>query len=369
MRSNDIAISFHENSVPPFAGAEMERLYGHLYSSLALFSVYGNITDDTSTYIARKSGIVIALLLLRIDGSQVQVLNEQIDVGSTEIERFARYVFSSRPSVKTIQFRAIQTVLHNFPLPFQQVNISEDIVIALPDSSEEYSARLGKATRKNIKHHLCRLKRSFPELVHQVYAKEEASEQQVREIIALNRARMAGKNKSSYIDNEEEERILRLVKRCGIVSVMAIEGKVCAGVICYQIGANYFSLVNGHAKEYDDYRIGTLCFYQTICACIERGGKEYHFMWGQYPYKYMLLGVQRDLNNLAIYRSRMHLLLNGYTVVRLAFDAQVRRVKFWLLRQGENKNDPRLAARIVSSCLPYLRALRRYAAGLPARRK
>ncbi|WP_158590471.1 GNAT family N-acetyltransferase [Noviherbaspirillum cavernae] len=340
-----------------------------MYSSLAQFSVYGNLTTDTCTYVARQHGIVIALLLLRIEGEHVRVLNEQIDVGAAEIERFARYMFSSRPSLKTIRFRAIQTTLHRFSFPCQQVNISEDIVVSLPDTSDDYAARLGKATRKNIKHHLSRLRRSFPTLVHQVRAREEASEQHVREIVALNRARMAGKNKVSYIDDEEEERIVRLVKLCGVVSVMTLDDRVCAGVICYQVGSNYFSLVNGHATEYDDYRLGTLCFHQTICACIERGGKEFHFMWGQYPYKYMLLGVQRDLNNLVIYRSRMQVLLNSHTAMRIAFSAQMRRVKFWLLQQGEKKNDPRLAARIIPHCLSILKNLRQHTAGLLPQRK
>jgi len=369
MAHSESDIRVYENAIPPFVESELVRLYAHLYSSVAQFAVYGDITGNISTYVARRTGVPHTILLLRHERDKVHVLNQQIDVGDAEMGQFARYIFATYPRVNTIHFHAVRTRLQRFAFPYQQLTISEDIVVALPDCSDKYVAALGKATRKNLKHHLSRLKRSIPELVHTVYERDEANEQQIRNIVALNHARMAGKNKLSYIDEAETERIVNLVKRCGLVSVMSRGGRVCAGVICYRIGDNYFSLVNGHDPDYNDYRLGTLCFYQTIIACIERGGKEFHFMWGQYEYKYMLLGVQRDLNDVVLYRSHAQLLRNGGQAMQIAFNARLRSVKFWLLQQAMSQRNRGVTARIAARALHVLKALRQMSSGVVSRRR
>ena len=72
------------------------------------------------------------------------------------------------------------------------------------------------------------------------------------------------------------------------------------------------------------------CFL-SIRDAINRGGKEYHFLWGRYEYKYRLMGVQRDLDRLVIYRSQRHLLLNANVALKTAFRGYGRQLKQWML--------------------------------------
>src|SRR5207245_3753907 len=120
-------------------------------------------------------------------------------------------------------------------------------------------------------------------------------------------------------------------KMYGLVGVATVDGRVCAGVICSRSAANYFMHVIAHDPTYDEYRLGKLCCYLTICECINRGGKEFHFLWGRYEYKYRLLGVQRDLDHLTVYRSRAQFLLNGNLVLKNAYKGYGRQAKRWLL--------------------------------------
>jgi hypothetical protein len=68
----------------------------------------------------------------------------------------------------------------------------------------------------------------------------------------------------------------------------------------------------------------------TICESITRGGKEFHFLWGRYDYKFMLGAVQRDLDNVVVYRNHVQLMRNAGFAGRIAYEGYLRRLKVWL---------------------------------------
>lgn len=336
---------FHPDHIPSFAEPELKRLYGSIFSSLEHFRIYGG-TERISTYVARREGKVVSLMLFRIERRTAHVLNEFIRLGQREIVRFTDTVFAAYPALRAVSFNAVELQLERLPYPAQRFNCTEDIALTLPATPEAYLARLGKATRKNIKHHLSRLKRHHPTLRLEVCETGSINASEVNDIIALNHMRMAGKQKTSYLDDAESQRLLQLAKTCGMVALMRIDGRICAGAICARVGDNYFSYVTAHDPAYDDYRLGTLCCYLTICEAIARGGREFHLLWGRYQYKYLLDGVQRDLDHLDIYRSRADYLLHGATILANAWHAWQRRAKSWLL-DPRRQDRPALRAAIT----------------------
>lgn len=321
-----ITISCYENDIPAFVDAEMSRIYGSLYASLAQFRVYSD-GRDTSTYIVRKGGRTITIFLFQHYDGNVRVINQVIKVDEEDISRFAAYIFANFASATVISFKAIQTNLRKLPFFYQRINDLEDIVLSLPDTAEEYMASLDKNTRRNIKHSTKKLLQNFPTICFDVFVKDEIDEQMIRGIINLNRARMADKNKRSAIDEEETLRIIRLATECGLVGVIKIDDRVCAGSISFSAGSNYFISVIAHDPLYDDYCLGILCCYSTICECIARDSKEFHFQWGEYEYKYTLLGVKRDLDNVVIFRSRVQMLRNTKIILTAACRACFRQLK------------------------------------------
>jgi hypothetical protein len=358
MASEKTSISLYENSIPPFVESELVSLYAHIYASLAQFMVYNGIGNTTHTYVAQKNGKTSAALVFRLDGRTARVLNEQIWIDAEEIERFTKYVFNTFPAIDVISFGALRTDMARMPFPYQRFYRTEDIVITLPPTPDAYLANLGKATRKNIKKHSNRFNRSFPSLAYQVYLDDEISEQHVRDIIALNRARMVQKNKASDIDEDETVRMLRLVKQCGLVCLMTIDGQVCAGSICTRVGDNYFNHISAHHPDYDAYRLGTLCCYLTICEAIERGAAEFHFMWGRFEYKYALLGVKKDFDELIIYRSWAHFLRHAGSAARIAFEGYRRTLKFWLLDIADQPDEASMPSRLASRFLNWMRDMK-----------
>lgn len=365
--SNGISITCHENEVPSFVEPELERLYGHIFSSLLQLRVYGELTEDTSTYVVRHGEKIVTLFLFRREKEVVKVLNQSIRISGKDIRRFADHIFAAYPSVARISFHAVRPRFNTLPFPRQRFNCADDIVLSLPDSTDAYLASLGKNTRRNIRRYMDRLTRSFPSFQCEFHEGAEVDEQQVRAIIAFNRARMAGKNKVSTLDEQETERIARLAGACGLVSVATIDGRICAGGIAYRIGDNYFLYVIAHNPAYDDYWIGILTCYLTICACIERGGKAFHFLWGRYDYKFALGAQLRTLDHVDVYRSWPRFLLNGREITKTAISRSVYKFKFGLLEQARRRDSA--AARLAFELVARLRKAKRFVDGLRSGRE
>jgi hypothetical protein len=337
----------------------MDRLYQHIHSSYAYHDIYGNITAETNTYVAQRNGETAVVLLYRIEHGSVRVLNEQLRLQQKEVDRFSHYIFDKHATVDTICFPTIENRIGRLSFPYQQPACTHDIVLTLPESAEAYVNKLGKSTRSYIKRYLNKLKRDYPSMTCNTCDGAQASEQDILAIIALNRARMAEKHKSSYIDDAEAERIIKLVRLCGLVTVVTIDGKVSAGTINCRFGDNYFLQVIAHDPAYDEYRLGTLCCYLTICECIARKGREYHFLWGRYEYKYRLLGVQRDLSHLVIYRSRMRQLLKCGAALKLSYEGYRYRTKDWLEHKARRVDNSSLSGKLVYHGLNNLKKFKR----------
>jgi CelD/BcsL family acetyltransferase involved in cellulose biosynthesis len=333
----NITIECYRNAIPAFVEAELDRLYGSLFCSLAHFGVYGG-AENASTYIARNGGRAIAIFLFRIEGNIARVVNEWMPLDDAEASRFAAYLFTNYPSVDVVVFGAVAASISRPAFPYQCVDVTEDSVLTLPGSDEEFLARLGKSMRNNIRYYLNKLKREHPSFRFTVYHGSEADENDMREIIRLNRIRMQNKNKVSANDDAALEKILRLARATGLVGVVTVDGRLCAGVIGYQIGDHFFSWVRAHDPAFDDYRLGRLTAYLMIGAAIARGIREYHFMWGREEHKAMLQGVERRFERVVLYRSRLHMLRHAAVVLNTARIGWARRLRLWLQDAQQRDN-------------------------------
>jgi hypothetical protein len=339
-----VTTSIFENEIPSYVEREMDRLYGNLYSSFSKIRANGSMAD-VSTYVVYKGGEIVTVFLFRIKNSKVKLLNEVIEISEEEISRFVHTVFEKFSHVNCVSFVAIKTDLREMTYPHQRINYLEDIIVSLPPTVDDYLAGLKKNTRRNIKRYTNRLKTNLPNFNYGVYVKEEISEQDIRDIIKLNHARMSGKNNISLLDDEATEKMIKLVRENGLVCVARNEGKVCAGAISFRVGENYFLKVLAHDPQYNDYSLGILCCFHIICECINRGGREFHFLWGRYDYKYTLLGIQRDLDYLAVYRSRLNLMMDLHAVASTALKGYMRKTILWAQETKKKEGAiPRLVA-------------------------
>lgn len=347
---DEVRISCYDNEVPTFAGPEIDRLYGHLCCSLSYFDMANQI-DGASTYAVRKGGDLITILLYTRTEKEVTVISEFARLDEEDVRRFADYMFSRFDSVKVVSFRKLQADIHILAYPWHAAVCSEDMIVNLPPTVKEYEVAVGKNMRRNIKRYTNALMKNFPSYRYQVYIEDEISEQDVRDIVALSCRRMQSKNIVARFTEEETQWIVDFSKKCGIAGVATIDGVVCAGAIGFRIGENFFMYVIAHDLKYNDYSLGILCYYHTICEGIARGGKRFHLLQGRYGYKYRLLANRQDIVELDIYRSRAHALACGSRIFRKEVTGRIRQAKQWLLHDAERHDGAayRLLGRVVNA--------------------
>lgn len=351
-----IDISCYENEIPAFAAAEVDRLHGHLYCSLSYLEMTGQL-DGASTYVVRKNGVPATVLLYKREGDTIVVISEFVQLAADEVRRFAEHMFSTSRSVNMLSFSRIRGDFSGLTYPRQEMAYTEDMIVALPPTVKDYEARVGKNMRRNIKRYTNSLERDFPSYTFSIYEDQGVEEQDIRDLIRLSCLRMESKNIVPRFNEAETRWIVELARQRGLVGIARIEGRVCGGAIGFRIGENYFMHVIAHDPRYNDYSLGILCYYHTICEGIARGGKLFHLLQGRYGYKYRLLAERHDVLQLDIYRNRMWMLLHGRRVARKSIDGHVLAIKQWLLHDVERSKHP--ALRFLGNAVNTLRRRKR----------
>jgi hypothetical protein len=341
---SEAEVQFYENEVPAFVEQHLEQLYQSLFSTIARLEIYDS-AKAASTYVARRNGAVVAVILFRRDRTRVTVYNEQLAFDGQELILFVKRLFARYKEVELVSFYAIRADIAKTPYPVQQEECLEDIVLALPPEQEAYLEMLGKNMRASIKRYQKKVMRDFPSFRVEFLTRETVNEQQIRKIVELSHARMTVKNQHCYHNELSTQRLIRLVRKYGVVLIATMDSQICAGVINHCVGQNYFLHVLAHDPRFDEYRLGKLCCYLSICHAIAQGAREYHFGWGRFDYKYKMGGENKALYRVDIYRSRLVLAANVRHACRVKAKAKVRQFKLWLERV--DSGDARVSPGVV----------------------
>lgn len=360
---HDRLLDFDGASLPVELEEALHKLYANVHSSTAHLRIYGGMESVRLIYVGRDSaGRVTSLFLLQEEGRRIRVINEGMRLDAATVEAFSRHMFAARPMLSAIEFNGIDVAPLAIAFPIQQVISTAEMPLALPDSIDDYLAGLGKNMRRNLRRYMDKLCQQHPGFHFDVLEGDDIPSEHARAVIALNRTRITAKQQTFSI-NDEEGRILALLRECGMAGIGWIDGKICCGALGYRIGDRYFFKIIGHDPQYNQYSLGILCCYLMISACIQRGCSEYNFMWNEYEYKYALGAHRRDLHRVVIYRSRMHQLRQGGLAAALAL-AGARYRAAALLEPNVRMETLSPAARMAAHLLRGARALKRSLAAL-----
>ena len=301
---SDTVIDFYETEIPPFAAAELERLYQNVYTTLLRYTIYHDIAG-ASTYVKRSGGQVRALFLFHRHGRTLRVLNQQISVSAADVGELSAALFARYPGTLKVTFYALDVRLDTLALPYRQYWCLQDIVLRPPATLPLYMDALGQKMRYNLRNYERRLLRDFPSFTFANLDTTNAGEPAIRAILALAAARVAAKDKHPYVTEAETGRIVALVAAYGMVGVARIDGQICGGQICYRVGDNFFMHIVAHDPRYDAYTMGTLIVLYTIAECIARGAAECRLMGGGHAHKGRFLAAPLEFTNVLVYRSRL----------------------------------------------------------------
>jgi len=339
----------------------MDGRFQHMYASSQFLRVFHRIPNTAQQYAAFKGGKVSTALMFDVVGRDVFVVNEQIALEKEEIEQFVAYVFRENPSARRVIFPGISPEFGMVSYPNSAILWTSDIFLPLPETVETYLAALGRATRSSLKRYGNKIRRDHPSFQFEAFPSGHANAAEIDALLSMNEARIEKRSQAPDISEREAIFTRELLEKCGFVALIRIDNEIVAGTINFQFGSNFFLHLLSHDSRFDRYGLGTLCCYLSICECIARGGKEYHFLWGQYEYKYRLLGVQRDFVRLTIYRSTIRMLLQSRLYLNPALANICYLVKDWAIRKSLRKDRTNLASILLFDVLNAARNFRRSA--------
>lgn len=320
----------YTDHIPDYAEHELARLHAGRYSSLPHFEIYG-LTEQASTYVARRGEQATTLLLYRRDGPIVRVLNEGIPLTMDAAQRFAAHMFQRERPPAAVLLRAVQMDDAPADALTQRVDCEQDSVLPLPADHQAYLNSLGSCTRSLLKNRLNKIRREHPSFAFHVAEQDRIDPQHVRTILALHRERGSSWRHAVQLDAGEEARVMQMVARCGLVGVAVIGGRCCGGSICYRNGDVVSARFLAHDAAYDLYRLGFLCAYLMCATCVEHSGiQQFNFGWGKEAYKFRLGGKPRTLSDVMIYRNqtqRLRLAPLGLQLLGRGWQFRLRRLK------------------------------------------
>ncbi len=363
--AGSLITAIHENDVPEFAVAALDRLYGSLFASVRHLQLCNDYYPLPHTWVCYQQGEITGVLLFRIQASHALVLTEMIMLSQVQAEAFAHSVFARYPLLKTISFNAISPQFYALNFPLQSYVFSENYILDLPADVDTYRASLGKSSRKTINGYGNRLRRDQPDFSWEAFSFAElpvlTQQMLVHRLQQFKRDSMAARNKEAVIDAEESRRILQLASECGLFGMARINGQLCGGSLSCRIGDNYVMLLSAADPQLEHYRLGLLICYWSVCDCIARGASQCHLLWGRYQYKSQLLATRYDLVRLTVYRSRWQMMLMPDIVLRMAMRKKWYRMRQWLLHEVQQRSDlsSRLITRLVSFAVQRVRAFKR----------
>lgn len=329
MESNRRIVALHEGWVPDFVWPTLCQLYGSLRSSHVWLGHHDG-TEKLSAGVIYQGNSISAIFVYRRKGARIEVVNEGMPLDSDDVAAFAEQVFSSASLVTAISLPAVRRTSIPPEIRHLQAFSGEEYSIDLPPSEGEYLARLGRATRKGVRRYRRRLERDYPSMVFASVPGAFVPEWQVREIVRLNAARLRQKGVVGALGEPETCRLIAMVRECGEVCLVTIGGRVCAGTIVFRVGDDVVTQLVAHDPAYDEYRLGTLACYFTICHFIDAGVRHFHFTSGRSFGTPALQGARRLLYHTMLYRSLWDSVLDGANVLRILCSGWTRELECWM---------------------------------------
>lgn len=356
---NAIVSEIHEHTVPAHAAAALDRLYGSMFASLRHLQLCGADRPPPHTWTGYRRGEIVGVLLFRMQDRRALVLTEMISLDEEIAEAFSAAVFSRFSYTTHVSFNAVSMPRPLSQLPAQAFSFSENYIITLPASADDYLAALGKSTRKTIRGYRNRLLRELPGFRWECRTASElrCGEQRrlIRQLQLFKRASMAFRGKRAVVDRRDTARLLQLASECGMFGVATVDGRIVGGSLACRFGDSYVMLLSAADPALESHRLGLLCCYWSVCDCIGAGARYCHLLWGRYQYKSQLLGVLHPLKRVNIYRSRLQMVLSPSTTLRMRLLGLQHGLRSRLLQILRERNS--LSARIIGGGMDRLWAL------------
>jgi len=256
---------------------------------------------DINYILVKTDNELSDLIVFGIFGHTAYCFNSLVSMDQKLIENFTKLIFDQFSKLKKIKIDASYTEyqLKKSILIFK----SDNQILKLPDTVDQYLTDLGQKKRKNAKARQRKLAADFKSIVFTVKFGKEIDGNVVDKIVQFNRCRMKSKGKISGINDEYENSIYKYCKHYGCVSTLELDGEMVAGSIGTLINKDIYMQVISFDENYQSYNVGEVCTNNMINYAIENKWTNFHFLWGRTEFKRRMMADSHDLYSYYVYRN------------------------------------------------------------------
>ncbi len=315
------------NGLPTEFESVLIEKYSSYLTTCAYLEVY--YPDYEMHYmVVSENNELKELLVFGNKGRTSLCFNSLVSLDQNLMNEFTTSVFERFPKIQRIKIDASYSKynLKNSIMIFK----SDDQILKLPSTIDEYLSNLSSKQRKNLKSRIAKLSIKFKNVNFSVDLGKDIQERVIDQIILFNRSSMKTKGKVSGIDNEYRDKINKYSHYYGCVAYLELDGVIVAGCVATIINKDIYLHVNAHDENFSEYNVGEICAYNMVELSINKGLSSLHFLWGKNELKRRLLAESHDLFSYFIYRNysfdymalQMHVgtkeLLNRFKQSRIA---------------------------------------------------
>jgi len=284
-------------------------------------------TYDIHHMLVYEDETLIDLLIFGNGQAISKCFNSLVVIGQNVIDACIEKVFEIYPTIKKVTIDASYNcyTLRRSVLSF----LSDNHILELPASMDEYYSTLGSSTRQTIKNRRVRLMRDYPEAKFVAKFGPEIDEVIVDKIIQLNIERLKFKGRIPRIDNVYKDNLYKYSQYYGFAVYLEINGEIVAGNISTILNKGVFGRITAYNNSYSKYNVGELCAFYAIQMSIERGLKTFHFLWGESDLKKRLLAKPHVLFSYIVYRTySIDLIVSSLKAFCLRLLVNIRKSKY-----------------------------------------
>ncbi len=316
----DLRATVYAGAVPAYAADQLPSLYSSLLSTVDWF-IAADHCEPTGACLLDDPRHV---LLFTVDGDTIEILNKVFEIPPADARRACQALFRALPHARRIHLE-IMFPPQELHMPKRALYWTDHMVIDLPSTIEEYTASLGKRTRRTVRASQDRLRREFPDMTTEATAACACSQKLFDLFLTWKIKRFASLQRETIWEEQPElaESFIELIRRCGEPHVTSISGKPAAITFACPIGDSIFVPQSSFDPQYSPYKLGFVSLLWVIHDAIQRGAKQVNLMWGSETYKQHLGAKPIRATRLSVFRSP----LSRVYSLNEATEVEMRRLK------------------------------------------
>jgi CelD/BcsL family acetyltransferase involved in cellulose biosynthesis len=298
----DLGATVYPDDVPAGILDGLPALYNSVFSTPDWWDTHDK-KQPTGVCVLEHPRHVIAFT---VDGDTVEVMNKVFSINAHDARRACAALFRALPRARRIHIELL------FPprelrLPVRVRNVAVHMVIDLPATVADYDAMLGKRTRSNLRNFQNRLRRDHPDVSTSICIPGEEADRLFEQFLTWKRDWFQAHGRTTFWDERPEEidQSKQLARRRGEAHVTRIGGAPAAIRFLLPVGDSTVSYQGAFDPAYQQYRLGLVSSYWTICNAIERGMRQINLLWSTTDYKGHLGATPRPASQVSVFRSQV----------------------------------------------------------------